>query len=66
MQISRRDFLKYCGATAAAVGLSSTELVLLEKALANPDGPTVLWMQGAACTGCSMSFLNYKIGRAHV
>ncbi|MBM4295800.1 MAG: hydrogenase small subunit [Deltaproteobacteria bacterium] len=59
MHVSRRDFLKYCGLAAAAVGLSSTELALLEKALANQDAPTVLWLQGAACTGCSMSFLNY-------
>ncbi len=59
MQISRRDFLKYCGLTAAALGLSSTELLRLEEALANPSAPTVLWLQGASCTGCSMSFLNY-------
>ncbi len=26
--------------------------------LANPAGPTVVWLQGASCTGCSMSFLN--------
>lgn len=59
MEISRRDFLKYCGLTAAVLGLSTKELSLLEKALADPNGPTVLWMQGAGCTGCSMSFLNY-------
>jgi len=59
MEISRRDFLKYCGLTAAVLGLSSSELLLLEKALANPSAPTVLWLQGAGCTGCSMSFLNY-------
>ncbi|MBM4274328.1 MAG: hydrogenase small subunit [Deltaproteobacteria bacterium] len=59
MHISRRDFLKYCGLTAAAVGLSSTELLRLEEALANPTGPTVLWLQGTSCTGCSMSLLNY-------
>ena len=59
MEISRRDFLKYCGLTAAALGLSSKDLFLLEEALANPNAPKVLWLQGAACTGCSMSFLNY-------
>jgi hydrogenase small subunit len=36
-------------------------LVRLEKALAATTGPTVLWLQGAACTGCSVSFLN-RIG----
>jgi hydrogenase small subunit len=30
----------------------------LEKAMAATTGPTVLWLQGAACTGCSVSFLN--------
>jgi len=59
MEISRRDFLKYCGLTAAVLGLSSKELFLLEEALADPNAPQVLWLQGSGCTGCSISFLNY-------
>ena len=59
MEISRRDFLKYCGLTAAVLGLSATELSLLEDALADPNAPQVLWLQGSGCTGCSISFLNY-------
>lgn len=58
MDISRRDFLKYAGLSAAAIGLSASDLGLLEKALANPSAPTVLWLIGSSCTGCSMSFLN--------
>lgn len=58
MQISRRDFLKLVGVSAVAVGLSTTEFGQLEEALASPTAPTVLWLQGAACTGCSVSFLN--------
>jgi hydrogenase small subunit len=58
MGITRRDFLKYCSLSAAALGLSSMDLLDLKKALANPNGPKVLWLQGAACTGCSVSFLN--------
>lgn len=58
MNISRRDFLKYCGVSAAALGLTATELGQLEEALANPNAPTVIWLQGAACTGCSVTFLN--------
>ncbi len=58
MGISRRDFLKYCGITAAALGLSSTDLLRMEELLANPAGPTVLWLQGSSCTGCSISLLN--------
>jgi hydrogenase small subunit len=58
MNISRRDFLRYCTISAAALGLSSTELGMLEKALASTTGPSVLWLEGAACTGCSVSLLN--------
>lgn len=58
MAITRRDFLKYCSLSALALGLSSTELLQMEEVLANPNGPTVLWLQGSGCTGCSMSFLN--------
>lgn len=58
MNVSRRDFLKYCGLSATAVGLSTSDLGLLEKALANPTGRSVIWLQGSGCTGCSESFLN--------
>ena len=58
MEITRRDFLKICGVSAATLGLSTSDLVLLEKVLANPNGPTVIWLQGTGCTGCSESFLN--------
>lgn len=58
MKISRRDFLKFCTASSAMLALGPLELFRLEEALANPDGPTILWLQGAACTGCSVSFLN--------
>jgi hypothetical protein len=58
MKISRRDFLKFCGISAAALGLSTTDIFRLKEALANPNGPAVLWLQGSACTGCSVSFLN--------
>lgn len=58
MKISRRDFLKLCGASAGALGLSLIDLGRLREVLANPNGPKVLWLQGSACTGCSVSFLN--------
>jgi hydrogenase small subunit len=38
--------------------LGSLQLTRLEKAMAATTGPTVLWLQGAGCTGCSVSFLN--------
>lgn len=58
MDVSRREFLKLCGISAAVLGLTATDMGHLEEALANPNGPTVLWLQGSACTGCSVSFLN--------
>ncbi len=64
MEITRRDFLKLAGASAAVMGLSMSDLSNLEDALANPGAPTVLWLQGAACTGCSVSFLNRVSGNA--
>jgi hydrogenase small subunit len=56
--ISRREFLKFCGLGATALGLSASDLGRLQKVLANPNGPTVIWLQGTGCTGCSESFLN--------
>jgi hydrogenase small subunit len=58
MEFTRRDFLKLATASAGVIGLSALELSQLEEALANPAGPTVLWLQGAGCTGCSVSLLN--------
>ncbi|OQW97319.1 MAG: hypothetical protein BWK77_02050 [Verrucomicrobia bacterium A1] len=58
MAISRRKFLKYCGLSAAAIGLDAFDLGLLRKALANPLAPPVIWLHGSSCTGCSVSLLN--------
>ena len=57
MKLSRRDFLKYCVASAAALGLDNSALGRLEKALAG-GGPTVIWLNGANCTGCTVSLAN--------
>ena len=58
MKVTRRDFLKYLGVSAATLGLSGTDMARLRQVLANPAGPSVIWLQGAGCTGCSESFLN--------
>jgi len=57
MEITRRDFLKYVGASVVALGLSGVDLAGLDKALA-ATAPAVLWLSGSACTGCSVSLLN--------
>jgi NiFe hydrogenase small subunit HydA len=58
MSISRRAFLKYCTATAGALGLSASGLVKLQRVLAVEGGPPVVWLQGQGCSGCSTSLLN--------
>ena len=58
MNVTRRSFLKYCSAIAAVVGIDPFDLGLVQKALADPDGPVVIWLHGSSCTGCSISLLN--------
>jgi len=58
MKITRRDFLKYCTASAAALGLSASGLQRLEAALASDGAPTIIWLHGSGCQGDSVSFLN--------
>lgn len=58
MQVTRRDFLRYCIGSAAALGLESTVLGSLEKALATGGGPPIVWLSAASCTGCTVSLAN--------
>lgn len=58
LRITRRDFLKYCSIAAGALGLSASSMMRIEKAMAANGGVPVIWMSGAACTGCSMTLLN--------
>lgn len=58
MAISRRDFLKYCVATAGVLGLRASGLTKLQEVLAAEGEPPVVWLQGQGCTGCSTSLLN--------
>ena len=57
MSVTRRDFLKVCGGTATFLGFSKLQ-VLEALAQAKEGKPAVLWIQGAGCTGCSVSLLN--------
>jgi len=56
--LSRRDFLKLCAGSAAAVSLSEMLLPHLLEAAPASGNPPALWIQGASCTGCSVSLLN--------
>jgi len=59
MILSRRDFLNACKVSSVALGLSALNIIKLQELLANPNAPTILWLQGTGCTGCTVSFLNY-------
>ena len=56
--VSRRDFLKYCAATAAVLGLSELEFTtkVAHAMEAASKKPPVVWFAGQACTGCTISF----------
>jgi hydrogenase small subunit len=57
--LSRRDFLKVCGATATIMGLSQSYVPQIAQAIEGAAAKTpVLWLQGQNCTGCSVSALN--------
>ncbi len=60
MRIQRRQFLKYCVGSLAALGLPMTVLGKLEQALADEAValPKVIWLNGANCTGCTVSLAN--------
>lgn len=58
--VTRRQFLKHAGATAALLGLSELMIPRIASALQElaAGKPPVIWIQGQNCTGCSISFLN--------
>jgi hydrogenase small subunit len=57
VNITRRDFMKYCAATAAALGLSELEFVtkVSEVLAAAKKKPPVIWLAGQDCAGCTVS-----------
>lgn len=58
--LSRREFLRLCGATGAALGLTNALKPEILEAFAGPAAgrPPVVWLQGGSCSGCSVSLLN--------
>ena len=58
MELSRRDFVSASSALAAAFGLKAWEGFDNEALGAEPPPPSVVWLQGQSCSGCSISLLN--------
>ncbi len=61
--ISRRSFMKLCGAVVAAAGVSQLTVpqvaqALEESVIGAKEGSLypVIWIEGASCTGCTESF----------
>ncbi len=60
--VTRRSFMKLCGALAAAAGLSHLAIPqvaqAVESVIGNAQGNLypVIWIEGASCTGCTESF----------
>ncbi|GIM28091.1 iron hydrogenase [Clostridium polyendosporum] len=57
MKISRREFLKWSVATAVALELEF-DMGRVNTVLAAETDPPVIWLQGAGCSGCTISMLN--------
>lgn len=56
-KLSRRDFIRLCTGGAAAISMSGFLAPFMKEAVA-AGAPPVIWLEGSACTGCSVSFLN--------
>ena len=61
--VSRRSFMKLCGAVAVAAGLGSAGIpkvayALEDKIIGATEGKLypAIWIEGASCTGCTESF----------
>jgi len=55
--ISRRDFMKFCSAIAAVMGMDASFANTIAQAMTSPKRPSVVWLHNAECTGCSESIL---------
>jgi hydrogenase small subunit len=55
--VNRRDFLKFCSAMAAAMGLPLGMGAKIAEAVASPKRPPVLWLSAQECTGCTETLL---------
>jgi hydrogenase small subunit len=54
---SRRDFIKFCGLMTAMLGLESTAVAQVARALETKSRLPLIWLHGQECTCCSESFI---------
>jgi len=54
---SRRDFLKFCTAITATMGLPFSMSKMIAKTIEDPARPPVIWLHFQECTGCTESLL---------
>lgn len=57
LNINRREFLQFCAATAATLGLPTGAEAAIAKAVEKAKRPSVIWLHFQECTGCSESLL---------
>jgi hydrogenase small subunit len=55
--VDRRDFLRFCTATAAAMGLEAAMVPKVIAAMEDKPRIPVIWLHGLECTCCSESFI---------
>jgi hydrogenase small subunit len=57
-ELPRRDFLKYCAAIAAILGMDKAFSVEIARAIENAQArPPLIWLHFGSCTGCTESFI---------
>jgi hydrogenase small subunit len=55
--LSRREFLQFCTAMAASMGLPAGAEAAMAEAVAKKQRPSVIWLHFQECTGCTESLL---------
>jgi hydrogenase small subunit len=55
--MSRRDFLQFCAAMSATLGLPVGAEAAVAKAVSEKQRPSVIWLHFQECTGCTESLL---------
>jgi ferredoxin hydrogenase small subunit/hydrogenase small subunit len=56
-RVSRRDFMKFCATVAVAMGMEASMASTVAWALQSKKRPSVVYLHGAECTGCTEALL---------